>query len=141
MEHKIYPFCCVACGWIGPIRPPSRDHALHEPAGQWLRRHHLPAHTTRLPLFGRDHGLAYKQGSGVAYLERAGSQVLFDALNEAIHKYGLPEIMNTDQGSRFTSLALTDRLRRSGVRISSLGISLRNILSSKVQDTRLTPKI
>ncbi len=31
-----------------------------------------------------------------------------DALNEAIHKFGPPEIMNTDQGSQFTSFAWTD---------------------------------
>lgn len=43
------------------------------------------------------------------------------ALNEAIHKFGPPEIMNTDQGSQFTSFAWTDRLRRSGVRISMDG--------------------
>ena len=40
-----------------------------------------------------------------------------EALNEAIHKFGPPEIMNTNQGSQFTSFARTDRLRRSGVRI------------------------
>lgn len=40
------------------------------------------------------------------------------ALNEAIHKFGLPQIMNKDQGSQFTSFAWTDRLQRSGVRIS-----------------------
>ncbi|QFS83053.1 Integrase core domain protein [Roseivivax sp. THAF197b] len=44
-----------------------------------------------------------------------------EALNEAIHKFGPPEIMNTDQGSQFMSFAWTDRLRRSGVRISPLG--------------------
>jgi len=44
-----------------------------------------------------------------------------DALNEAIHKFGPPEIMNTDQGSQFTSFAWTDRLRRSAVRISMDG--------------------
>ena len=44
-----------------------------------------------------------------------------EALNEAIHKFGPPEIMNTDQGSQFTSFAWTDRLRRSGVRISMDG--------------------
>ena len=43
------------------------------------------------------------------------------ALNEALHKFGSPEIMNTDQGSQFTSFAWTDRLRRSGVRISMDG--------------------
>lgn len=44
-----------------------------------------------------------------------------DALNEAIHKFGPPEIMNTDQGSQFTSFAWTDRLRRSTIRISMDG--------------------
>jgi len=44
-----------------------------------------------------------------------------EALNEAIARFGLPEIMNTDQGSQFTSFAWTDRLRRSGVRISMDG--------------------
>ena len=44
-----------------------------------------------------------------------------EALNEAIAKFGRPEIMNTDQGSQFTSFAWTDRLRRSGVRISMDG--------------------
>ena len=43
------------------------------------------------------------------------------ALNEAIHRFGPPGIMNTDQGSQFTSFAWTDRLRRSGVRISMDG--------------------
>jgi len=44
-----------------------------------------------------------------------------EALNEAIHKFGPPEIMNTDQGSRFTSFVWTDRLQRSGLRISMDG--------------------
>lgn len=44
-----------------------------------------------------------------------------DALNEAIHRFGSPEIMNTDQGSQFTSFAWTDRLKRVGTRISMDG--------------------
>ena len=40
-----------------------------------------------------------------------------EALNEAIHEFGPPEIMNTDQGSQFTSFAWTDRLKRVGARI------------------------
>jgi putative transposase len=44
-----------------------------------------------------------------------------EALNEAIHKFGPPEIMNTDQGSQFTSFAWTDRLKRVGTRISMDG--------------------
>ena len=35
-----------------------------------------------------------------------------EALNEAVHRFGPPEIMNTDQGSQFTSFAWTDRLKR-----------------------------
>ncbi len=44
-----------------------------------------------------------------------------DALNEAILRFGPPEIMNTDQGSQFTSFAWTDRLRRTGIRVSMDG--------------------
>lgn len=41
-----------------------------------------------------------------------------EALAEVIQRFGLPEIMNTDQGSQFTSTAWTDLLRRTGVLIS-----------------------
>jgi putative transposase len=44
-----------------------------------------------------------------------------DALNEAIARYGAPEIVNTDQGSQFTSKAWTDVLNGAGVRISMDG--------------------
>lgn len=44
-----------------------------------------------------------------------------EALNEAIHKFGAPEIMNTDQRSQFTSFGWTDRLKRIGTRISMDG--------------------
>ncbi|WP_291734071.1 DDE-type integrase/transposase/recombinase [Leisingera sp. F5] len=43
------------------------------------------------------------------------------ALNEAIQKFGPPEIMNTDQGSQFTSFAWADCHRRSGLRLSMDG--------------------
>ena len=44
-----------------------------------------------------------------------------EALDEAIARFGPPEIMNTDQGSQFTSIAWTNRLRQSSVRISMDG--------------------
>ena len=44
-----------------------------------------------------------------------------EALGEAIHRFGPPGIMNTDQGSQFTSFAWTDRLKRNGVRVSMDG--------------------
>ena len=43
------------------------------------------------------------------------------ALEEALTRYGRPEIFNTDQGSQFTSLAFTDALKAAGVRISMDG--------------------
>ena len=44
-----------------------------------------------------------------------------EALEEAIAKYGTPEIFNTDQGSQFTSLDFTEVLKDAGVRISMDG--------------------
>ncbi len=44
-----------------------------------------------------------------------------DAVNEAIHRYGTPEIFNTDQGSQFTSTDFVTLLRDNGIRISMDG--------------------
>jgi len=44
-----------------------------------------------------------------------------EALEEAITRYGPPEIMNTDQGSQFTSMAFTGLLKDHGIRISMDG--------------------
>ncbi len=44
-----------------------------------------------------------------------------EALNEAIDRFGAPDIMNTDRGSQFTSFAWTDRLKRIDARISMDG--------------------
>ena len=44
-----------------------------------------------------------------------------DALEEAIARYGVPEIFNTDQGSQFTSEAFTDVLLRNKIKISMDG--------------------
>ncbi len=44
-----------------------------------------------------------------------------EALEEAIAVYGAPEIMNTDQGSQFTSQAFTGMLKEHGIRISMDG--------------------
>ena len=44
-----------------------------------------------------------------------------DALEQALNEYGPPEIMNTDQGSQFTSLEFTQTLKDAGVRISMDG--------------------
>jgi putative transposase len=43
------------------------------------------------------------------------------ALEEALLKYGIPDIFNTDQGSQFTSFAFTNVLQSNGIRISMDG--------------------
>lgn len=43
------------------------------------------------------------------------------ALEEAIEKYGKPEIFNTDQGSQFTSISFTEVLKQNNVKISMDG--------------------
>jgi putative transposase len=43
------------------------------------------------------------------------------ALEDALARFGRPEIFNTDQGSQFTSTAFTGALKKAGVRISMDG--------------------
>ena len=43
------------------------------------------------------------------------------ALEEALARFGRPEIFNTDQGSQFTSAAFTGALASAGIRISMDG--------------------
>jgi putative transposase len=49
------------------------------------------------------------------------SDFCVEALQEALNRYGTPEIFNTDQGSQFTSLAFTSVLKAHGIRISMDG--------------------
>jgi putative transposase len=44
-----------------------------------------------------------------------------EAVDEALSKYGRPEIFNTDQGSQFTSEAFTSKLKENNIRISMDG--------------------
>jgi putative transposase len=44
-----------------------------------------------------------------------------EALQEALSRYGVPEIFNTDQGAQFTAEAFTQPLQAKGVRVSMDG--------------------
>jgi putative transposase len=44
-----------------------------------------------------------------------------EAVQEAMHRYGIPEIFNTDQGSQFTSVEFTQLLKDNGINISMDG--------------------
>ena len=49
------------------------------------------------------------------------TQFCVEALEEAIERYGKPDIFNTDQGSQFTSILFTDVLKENDIRISMDG--------------------
>lgn len=49
------------------------------------------------------------------------SNFCVEALEEALARFGKPEIFNTDQGSQFTSFAFTNVLKGAGIKISMDG--------------------
>jgi putative transposase len=49
------------------------------------------------------------------------TEFCISALDEAIMRYGIPAIFNTDQGSQFTSEAFTEKLKSHKIRISMDG--------------------
>ena len=49
------------------------------------------------------------------------TEFCLDAVNEALARYGKPEIFNTDQGSQFTSMAFTGLLQAPEIAISMDG--------------------
>jgi putative transposase len=49
------------------------------------------------------------------------SEFCVEALEEALTRYGMPEIFNTDQGSQFTAEDFTNVLLTAGVRVSMDG--------------------
>ena len=64
------------------------------------------------------------------------AEFCLEALNEAIQKFGPPEIMNTDQGSQFTSFDWTDRLKRAKTKISLSAMACNRLLAT---DGRQSP--
>ena len=107
-EHKIYPYLL-------------RDLTIDRPNQVWA------ADITYIPI-GR--GFLYL----TAVIDWASRAVLswrlsntmdasfcVEALEEALARYGKPDIFNTDQGSQFTSAAFTSVLIEAGVRISMDG--------------------
>ncbi len=106
--HRIYPYLL-------------RGIAINRPNQVWC---------TDLTYIPVQHGFLYL----VAIMDWATRHVLawrlsntmdtwfcLEALNEALSRYGKPEIFNTDQGSQFTSLAFTGVLKEAGITISMDG--------------------
>ena len=55
-----------------------------------------------------------------------------DALEEAMAKFGKPEILNTDQGSQFTSLGFTRVPQESGIHIGVAAKTPGETMSSSI---------
>ena len=49
------------------------------------------------------------------------ASLVIDVLNDALEKYGVPEIFNTDQGSQYTSHEHTELLIKNNIKISMDG--------------------
>jgi putative transposase len=66
-----------------------------------------------------------------------GADVCVEALNEAIRRFGAPDIMYTGHGSQFTSFVWTDRLKRAGTRISmdGKGRCIDNVFSERLRQS------
>jgi putative transposase len=107
-EHQIYPYLL-------------RELVIERPNQVWC------ADITYIPM---QRGFLYL----VAVMDWATRKVLswrvsntmdadfcIEALEEALERFGKPEIFNTDQGSQFTSPQFTGVLRAAGVRISMDG--------------------
>jgi len=107
-EHEIYPYLL-------------RNMTIDQPNQAWC------ADITYIPM---RRGFLYL----VAIMDWATRSVLswrlsnsmdssfcVEALEEALDRYGTPEIFNTDQGSQFTSYGFTRRLKDNGIRISMDG--------------------
>lgn len=106
--HKVYPYLL-------------RDMVIDRPNQVWA------ADITYLPM---QRGFLYL----VAIIDWASRAVLawrlsnsmdvsfcLEALDEALARFGKPEIFNTDQGGQFTSAAFTGRLEAAGIRVSMDG--------------------
>jgi putative transposase len=107
-EHRVYPYLL-------------RELAIERPNQVWC------ADVTYIPM---RRGFLYL----VAVMDWASRRVLawrlsntldvafcVAALEDALARFGTPDIFNTDQGSQFTSLAFTGRLQAAGIRISMDG--------------------
>ena len=99
-----------------------------------MQRHYLHTCQKRLFVFGGDYGLGGPQGFDLAVFQYASLSMIVpitcrlrdasfcvELLEEAIARYGKPEIMNTDRGSQYFSHDYQKILRRHGFKASMCG--------------------
>jgi putative transposase len=106
-RHRIYPYLL-------------RDMVIDRPNQVWC------ADITYIPmrrgfLSGRHHGLVDAEGPSWRLSNTMDAEFCIEALEEALMRFGRPELFNTDQGSQFTSPRFAGVLETAGVRISMDG--------------------
>ena len=100
----------------------SAAQAAGRPAESGLGHgHYLHPDGARLRLSRRRGRLVQPPGSGLRVSITMEADFCIEALEEALARYGRPEIFNTDQGSQFTSAAFTGVLLKNGIAISMDG--------------------
>ena len=106
--HRIYPYLL-------------RGLAIERPNQVWaMDTTYIPMHQgfvylTAVLDWASRRVLAWRVSNSLA------ADACVEALEEAIHHHGVPEIMNTDQGSQFTGSAFIGVLDHHGIRISMDG--------------------
>jgi putative transposase len=65
-----------------------------------VRRHHLYPGAARVPVPGRDHGLATRHVLAWRLSNTLDARFCLEALHAAMAEHGKPEMFNTDQGSQ-----------------------------------------
>jgi len=107
-EHRVYPYLLRGL----PITQPNQVWAMDT---TYIPMHKGFVYLTAVQDWATRKILAWRLSNTLT------ADACVDALEAAILKYGRPEIMNTDQGSQFTSAAFIDVLQRNGIRISMDG--------------------
>ena len=97
----------------------SGDHAAE--SGVVLGRDVYSADARAFSIWSRSWDWASRKVLSWRLSNTLESSFCVEALDEALERYGPPEIFNTDQGSQFTSLAFTDVLKDAGIHISMDG--------------------
>ena len=83
--------------------------------------YHVYPDEQRLCLPNGDYGLVQPQNFVLAMSNSLDSSFCVDALEEALYRYGKPEIFNSDQAMQYTSEAFTVILKANEIRISMDG--------------------
>lgn len=109
--HKIYPYL------LRGLKNARSENRTSQ--SRVVRRHYLHSDRPGFSLPRGGDGLGEPRGTVVAGVEHRGRLVSrVEGLEEALAKYGKPEIFNTDRGRKFSGMDFTGVLLKAGIQIS-----------------------